>query len=79
MAGKEIPDFGFGTNSQVGMGEDNSHVQPLPIDELAEGEATNVGGPRASITRITQTATPTSNTTGTSNLAPLNISSLLSL
>ncbi|MFS7910505.1 putative retrotransposon gag domain-containing protein [Helianthus anomalus] len=45
MAGQGIPDFGFGTHSQVGAGEDNSHVQLHPTDELVEGEATNTGDP----------------------------------
>ncbi|MFS7912194.1 hypothetical protein Hanom_Chr02g00127041 [Helianthus anomalus] len=79
MADQAIPNFGFGTRSQMGMGEDTSYVQNLPIDELTEGKATNVGGPRPSGDRITQTVTPTSHTAGPSTPAPSNISSLLGL
>ncbi|MFS8010250.1 hypothetical protein Hanom_Chr14g01294831 [Helianthus anomalus] len=80
MAGQGIPGFDFSTHSNVGVGEDNSHVRLHPTGELVEGEATNTEGPRASIICIPKMGTPASNITGMSNSAPNPyISALLGL
>ncbi|MFS7968288.1 hypothetical protein Hanom_Chr09g00795701 [Helianthus anomalus] len=79
MANQGVPNFAFGTRSQMGTGEDASHIQNLPIEEFTEGETTNVGGPRASGVRIIQTATPTSHGAGPSTPTPSSISTLLGL
>ncbi|XP_022041300.1 uncharacterized protein LOC110943876 [Helianthus annuus] len=75
-----IPEFGFGANSNAMLGEDNQNVQAQHVEEIGEIEVTNTGGPRASITHITQTVTPGNNGAGPSNPAPpQNISALLGL
>ncbi|MFS7939969.1 hypothetical protein Hanom_Chr05g00458161 [Helianthus anomalus] len=65
-----IPEFGFGANSNAALGESNQNVQPQHIEEIGEIKAINTGGPRGSITRITQTVTPGNNGAGSSNPAP---------
>ncbi|MFS7946937.1 putative retrotransposon gag domain-containing protein [Helianthus anomalus] len=58
---------------------DPKHPSPA-IEEIGEVEITNTGGPRGSITRITQTVTPGNNGAGPSNPAPpQNVSALLGL
>ncbi|MFS7946419.1 hypothetical protein Hanom_Chr06g00536111 [Helianthus anomalus] len=79
MADQGIPDFGFGTCSQVGTVEDILHVQSPPTDEFTEGEIANVGVVRASGVRTSQTVTPTSHDAGTSTPAPSDVSALLGL
>ncbi|MFS7962514.1 hypothetical protein Hanom_Chr08g00727511 [Helianthus anomalus] len=81
MAGQGIiPDFIFGTNSNVGLGEDNPNVQTQPAEEIGEIEATITGGPRARITCITPTGTLASHVGGPSYPAPSqNISALFGL
>ncbi|MFS7970097.1 hypothetical protein Hanom_Chr09g00816981 [Helianthus anomalus] len=71
MAGQGIiPEFGFGANSNAALGEGVQNFQAQQIEETGEIEVTNTGGPRGSITRITQTATPRNNGEGPSNPAP---------
>ncbi|MFS7965658.1 hypothetical protein Hanom_Chr09g00764781 [Helianthus anomalus] len=81
MAGQgTIPEFGFGANSNVVLGEGIQNFQAQQIEEIGEVELTNTGGPRGSITCITQTVTPRNNGEGPSNPAPpQNVSALLGL
>ncbi|MFS7914973.1 hypothetical protein Hanom_Chr02g00159821 [Helianthus anomalus] len=71
MAGQVVtPEFGFGANFNVALGEGIQNIQAQQIEEIGEVEITNTGGPRGSITRITQTVTPGNNGAGPSNPAP---------
>ena len=81
MAGQGIiPEFGFGANSNAVLGEDNQNVQVQHVEEIGEIEVTNTGGPRGSITRITQAVTPGNNGEGPSKpTPPQNVLALLGL
>ncbi|KAJ0939100.1 hypothetical protein HanRHA438_Chr02g0057241 [Helianthus annuus] len=81
MAGQgTIPEFGFGANSNATLGEGIQNFQAQQIEEIGEVDGTNTGGPRGSITRITQVVTPGNNGEGPSNTAPAqNVSAVLGL
>ncbi|MFS7902830.1 hypothetical protein Hanom_Chr01g00015951 [Helianthus anomalus] len=81
MAGQGIiPEFGFGANSNAALGEGIQNFQAQQNEEIGEIEVTNTGGPRGSVTRITQTVTSGNNGEGPSNKAPAqNVSALLGL